>query len=145
MVRSRQAGFESHQHRFLFFFYYVHVYVHCTCSLVILSCTCSLVILLSYPSVRTCLTNNYAHIRLYLTLSLLIQLHLTLSLLIQLHLTLSLLIQLGDTKLQLSKYLLKTLCTDMTNMMVSYVAVDNGHKIPEDTPTLNKVGVAYLL
>ena len=37
------------------------------------------------------------------------------------------------------KYLLKTLCTDMTNMVVAYVATDHSLKVPEDTPTLNKV------
>ena len=45
--------------------------------------------------------------------------------------------------MQLIKYLLKTVCTDMANIMISYVATDIGHKVPEDTPTLNKVGVAY--
>ncbi len=47
----------------------------------------------------------------------------------------------GDTMMQLVKYLLKTLCVDMTNMVVSYIAVDNGIRVPEDIPTLNKVGV----
>ena len=37
------------------------------------------------------------------------------------------------------KYLLKTLCTDMTNNVVTYVATDHSLKVPEDTPTLNKV------
>ena len=37
------------------------------------------------------------------------------------------------------KYLLKTLCTDMTKMAVTYIATDHSLKVPEDTPTLNKV------
>ena len=47
----------------------------------------------------------------------------------------------GDTMMQLVKYLLRTLCVDMTNMVVSYIAMDNGVRVPEDTPSLNKVGV----
>jgi hypothetical protein len=44
----------------------------------------------------------------------------------------------NDLKFQLTKYLLKSLCTDMVNHLVRYIADDHSIKIPEDTATLNK-------
>ena len=46
---------------------------------------------------------------------------------------------LGDTKLQLSKYLLRTLCTDMTKLVLTYIASDYNIKVPEDAETFSKV------
>lgn len=45
-----------------------------------------------------------------------------------------------DLKVQLSRYLLKTMCTDMTNEMTKYLAQDYKITIPSEGGTeINKV------
>lgn len=45
----------------------------------------------------------------------------------------------GDTKVQLSKYLLHTICTDLTNQLLRYIAQDYKITVPEDEGAFNKV------
>ena len=49
------------------------------------------------------------------------------------------LIIIGDMKVQLSKYLLHTICTDLTNQLLRYIAQDYKLTVPEDTGAFNKV------
>ncbi|XP_011403614.1 PREDICTED: E3 UFM1-protein ligase 1-like [Amphimedon queenslandica] len=44
----------------------------------------------------------------------------------------------GDTKVQLSKYLLHTICTDLTNQLLRYIAQDYKITVPEDEGAFNK-------
>lgn len=50
---------------------------------------------------------------------------------------------LDDLKLQLSKYLLRTLCTDMTNQVVKYLAEDCKLAVSDNVDTFNKVSTYY--
>ena len=51
----------------------------------------------------------------------------------------------GDLKLQLSKYLLRTICTDMTNQIVKYIAQDYKMTVSDDTEVFNKVSCCSLI
>lgn len=49
------------------------------------------------------------------------------------------LISIDDLKVQLSKYLLRTLCTDMTNQVIKYIAEGYNIAVPENMEMFNKV------
>ena len=45
----------------------------------------------------------------------------------------------GDAALQLSKYLLRTVCTDILNMVICYVSKDKGVQLPDGEKLTAKV------